>query len=64
MWCKGSGCIGAVAFGLYGSATLLWGMSTKARLTGIFMQFWQVGLLGTCQGELCLAPASSHEPVA
>ncbi|GIM04957.1 hypothetical protein Vretimale_9399, partial [Volvox reticuliferus] len=42
VWCKGSGCIGAVAYGLYGSATLLWGMSTKARLSGIFTQFWAV----------------------
>lgn len=42
VWCKGSGCIGSVVFGLYGSSTLLWGMSTKARLAGIFTQFWAV----------------------
>ncbi|KAG2448639.1 hypothetical protein HYH02_006526 [Chlamydomonas schloesseri] len=42
VWCRGSGCVGSVAFGLYGSGTLLWGMSTKARLTGIFDKFWTV----------------------
>jgi hypothetical protein len=26
VWCKGSGCVGTVAYGLFGSATLLWGM--------------------------------------
>ncbi len=42
MWCKGSGCVGSVAFGLYGSGTLLWGMSTKARISGMFWRFWDV----------------------
>ena len=42
VWCKGSGCVASVVFGLYGSATLLWGMSTKARISGIFWRFWDV----------------------
>ena len=29
VWCKGSGCIGTVVYGLYGSATLMFGMSNK-----------------------------------
>ncbi|KAG1668999.1 hypothetical protein FOA52_000592 [Chlamydomonas sp. UWO 241] len=42
VWCKGSGCIGAVVYGLYGNATLLWGMSKKARSSLMFAQFWEV----------------------
>ncbi len=34
--------MGTVAYGLYGSATLLWGMSNKVRQTGIFQHFWTV----------------------
>jgi hypothetical protein len=40
VWCKGSGAIGSVAYGLYGSSTLLWGMSNKTRQSGIFQHFW------------------------
>lgn len=42
VYCHGSGCVAAVAYGLYGSSTLLWGMSTKARQSGMFQQFWVV----------------------
>ena len=42
VWCRGSGCIGTVVYGLYGSATLLFGMSNKARATLMFPQFWAV----------------------
>lgn len=42
VYCKGSGCVGSVAFGLYGSSTLLWGMSSKVRQSGIFQYFWSV----------------------
>eukprot|EP00955_Chlamydomonas_euryale_P047109 353590-Chlamydomonas_euryale.AAC.4 len=42
VWCDGSGCIAAVVYGLYGNATLLWGMSKKARGSLMFKQFWEV----------------------
>ncbi|KAL6750873.1 Sodium/hydrogen exchanger family-domain-containing protein [Haematococcus lacustris] len=42
VWCHGSGCVGAVAYGLYGSATLLWGISSKTRQSQQFQHFWAV----------------------
>jgi NhaP-type Na+/H+ or K+/H+ antiporter len=42
VFCKGSGCVATVVFGLFGSATLLFGMSQKARQSLIFPQFWNV----------------------
>ena len=42
VWCHGSGCVGTVAYGLYGSATLLWGISSKTRQSGQFTHFWTV----------------------
>ena len=41
-FCKGSGCVSSVVFGLFGSATLLFGMSQGARQTLVFPQFWNV----------------------
>ena len=42
VFCKGSGCISTVVFGLFGSATLLFGMSQGARQSLVFPQFWNV----------------------
>eukprot|EP00798_Chlamydomonas_sp_ICE-L_P011080 gene11080-18689_t len=42
VWCKASGCVGTVAYGLYGASTLLFGMSMKARASKIFVRFWDV----------------------
>ena len=44
VWGKGSGCVASVAYGLWGSATLLFGMSVKARESGIFQKFWDVSM--------------------
>ncbi|MEW5302839.1 MAG: hypothetical protein WDW36_005582 [Sanguina aurantia] len=42
VWCGGSGVIAVVVYGLYGSSTLTWGISSRARLEGTFKQFWVV----------------------
>ncbi|GMH41236.1 hypothetical protein BSKO_09146 [Bryopsis sp. KO-2023] len=39
---KVSGVIAVVVYGLYGSATLNWYMSSKARESGVFQTFWDV----------------------
>lgn len=41
VYCEASGVIAAVVFGLFGSATTLWGMSPAAKSSGAFHQFWE-----------------------
>lgn len=38
----GSGVIGVVVYGLYGSSTLTWGLSHKGRRNNTFCDFWDV----------------------
>ncbi len=60
VWCHGSGVFGSVIYGLYGSATLLFGMSNKAHASKIFSQYWAVftviinGVCGVGWGGGCV----------